>query len=320
MKKIVLQIVPFILAAFFLQGCSVNNPLEENTTEEDLNVDDPDSKTVVAQEVVYYIQESRAGIPERSFVPTPYMVPLRPLKATVLMQVHNAFSLSLYIQYRFGFELFTESEFWPPFSVVVEDIPYAKDGEAFVVDSENLKGLCKRGEEKVDYTEVSLKGVLDAGGCRLSLDGQANGYPFALDISQASSSQEDFTPETMEPILVDGYPMLEMEVTNNTSGNVDFTLHAEFHPGSALYSQAYELAPGEARVFGMYSGSLWESYVEIVYGEDNKVKLSGQDFLYRSSDTFRRNDAEPRWFFMGHENGSIDKIDFTRWLFSIEEP
>lgn len=307
MHRLFISFVAICFVLFCSQGCGKNDTTSTDNKSakaadgatDNTNDGGLEDSTVDCQ---FNILKSSAGIPKSFNGLHAEMDELKAKTAQIVISEAKDGALDFYIVYSFAEKLAENSSV---FSLSFEKVPYHHEDGVFSFDAKEQEAMCRIDDLSAEYSDVSLTGNLGAEDSNLAIEGVVNGYPFALNIASVTSSDKEFVPEYLEPVLIDRIPFVEFEVTNQTQSKVDFAMTDQ-----ANLNVHFELEASQTSVYGAYLEDFpSEVTAEIVYGDGNKLVVSGQDLL--SSESFKRDAPQQKWYLSGEINGAIVSAPFA---------
>ena len=321
MKRIVFALAAIAFVFLITPGCS--KPGVEETEEEV-----KDLRKELVSGCTFYIRDSRAGGEPLSWGSGQvHKERIRPQKAFIFIRETEKGLAHIDVKYEFWIKPGVR-ECYCYFSF--DNVPVKAEAKFIQFNTEGISGTCvvydilTVHEEELfsEVEQVSFKGRLGLSdwNSRLSIVGTINGYSFELDLLSVTESEDKFTPEAFGGELVLDTDFQEMELKNETSSNVRFSLYGctIVNPTGFVQSIDIALAPGESQMIpALFMPS--EVSVSITFGGRKKVVLNGVGEIL-SSDCMILDSYEQKWYMWAHPSGRLQPRRFEHLYFSIKEP
>ena len=261
----------------------------------------------------YYIEDSRAGIPNGLDFPRGKMNELKPFKAFLILKESKAEEYVLSIDYQF------QSKYRP-----ISSITFAVSGirmkdnpdEEQVLN--NLFGNCIVNNHVSTFEDISIRGSLSSG---FSIEGLIRGCPFRLEIRSITESAA-MAPSfyTEDPIIE--YMYCWKESVHNAS-NQECTVICSTESGTIQFS----LEPGcswKKTFYGDGGGLFWGGYcdkIEIRSKGETITTLSGMEQITHSlndaASLFHQTEALNDYYLFSTQFGGIEAYPYCRETVTI---
>ena len=323
------RVFPFLFIMTVALSCAYDHPNDDQnidlTNDQESQQDDGQRVPLEAGDNVFYILKSRAGIPESSTFLAPGVEELKPYQAQIsVFWKEDEGVADIKVDYAFRYEF--DEEVAHVFSLNLTAIPVTcQEDLSLQFDVNSLTGTFLLDGEAAEYRDASVSGRLGEEGSNLYFEGILKNYPFFLKVLLASLSEEAFVPEYMENVISEYLPLYEIEITNETSDEVSFSIQNqvllseyEVAPGETegtawtkdwmhVLKNESTIAPGETHLVQIYMDQFpSDLLIEITFGEDQAVVLSGDEILSSDCLSVDWNLEECHWYPFAESTGAIN--------------
>lgn len=269
-----------------------------------------DDMVLSRSKATLYIVESKAGKTQ-----------LKPKTAKLSFKKVSALRYNISLDYTFK----TMSEGDKRFTLNLKNVPFNIEGEMYTIDADWLQGIEGSGKinsEGFDFTGVNISGQIGtAADTWISLDGVTHGERFAIDITSVSESAKDIPTYKDEGVIVEYHSYYYATFRNDSDMKCSVILTFSGENPEVNFN----LSPGGSCVLKEWRYDTFLnvcSDIEVDFANGNHIAGKPLDVIATSPEKdapIKMDSMEDDWMLFVFEGGYIDRMPFTKYVFSIPQ-